>query len=285
MKKALIALGAAVAVAAAGSAVLATGAGKQEAPAAAKKSADAQAAEGKAGEARAGEAKGAQDRGAADVRKALEARFPGATITHVAKTKYLGLYEVMLDGQLVYSDPKASFVFVGNIFDAEKKVNVTQERMQELTAVSWSDLPLDLAIKTVRGNGARKLAVFSDVDCPFCKKLEGELKDVDNVTIYTFLFPIDSLHPDARAKSKLVWCASDRQKAYDEIMREGIAPTSSAACDDPVARIAALGEKFRIQATPTLIFADGRVVPGALPKAQLEAQLSRAETAAKTKGN
>lgn len=223
--------------------------------------------------------------GAAEVKKTLESKFPGAEIRAVGRTSYFGLFEAMLDGQLVYTDAKVTYVFVGNIFDPEKRVNLTQERTQELTAVNWSELPLDLAIKTVKGNGSRKLAVFSDVDCPFCKRLEEELKNVTDVTVYTFLFPIESLHPDATRKSKLIWCAGDRQKTYDDLMQKGTAPSSSANCDDPVARIIALGEKYRIQATPTMIFADGRVVPGALPKPQLEAQLAKSEAAAKAKTN
>jgi len=229
-------------------------------------------------------AKGESDAAVGELRKKLEARFPGAGIQHVGRSPYFGLYEVLMDGQLIYTDPQVSFVFVGNIYDPVRRVNLTQERLQDLTAVNWSDLPLELAIKTVKGNGSRKVAVFSDVDCPFCKRLEEELKTVDDITVYTFLFPIDALHPDAPRKSKLIWCSSDRQKAFDDWMQRGVAPSSDANCDDPVAKIVALGEKFRIQATPTLIFADGRIVPGALPKPQLEAHLARSEANLKARG-
>jgi thiol:disulfide interchange protein DsbC len=254
-------------------------------PQAAAPAATEAAPQGAAGNARkAAEAKAEGDV-RAEIRRQLEARFPGAEIRHVGRTPYLGLYEVLMDGQMIYTDSKVSLVFVGNLYDPVKRQNLTQERMQDLTAVKWSDLPLDLAFKTVKGNGSRKLAVFSDVDCPFCKRLEEELKNVNDVTIYTFLFPIDSLHPDAGRKSKLVWCSSDRQKAFDELMQKGVVPSSRIECDDPVAKIVALGEKLRIQATPTMIFADGRIVPGALPKAQLEAQLARAEANLKARPN
>src|SRR5262249_20796625 len=139
----------------------------------------------------------------------------------------------------------------------------------------------DLAIKKVKGNGARTLYVFSDADCPFCHKLEEELKTVDNVTIYTFLFPIDSLHPDAARKSKIIWCSEDRQKAWDDYFATGALPDNKGDCDNPVAKTAELGAKFRVNATPTLVFADGSIVPGALPAQRLETELVNAEAEAR----
>jgi len=265
------------AVAVVGGTAFAQATGKQSERAPAQATADASA--------RGAGGNGEPDSGVAELRKQLEARFPGAGIQHVGRSPYFGLYEVLMDGQMIYTDPQVSFVFVGNIYDPVRRANLTQERLQDLTAVNWSDLPLDLAIKTVKGNGSRKVAVFADVDCPFCKRLEEVLKTVDDLTVYTFLFPIDSLHPDASRKSKLIWCSNNRQKAFDDWMQRGVAPTSDANCDDPVAKVVALGEKFRIQATPTLIFADGRIVPGALPKAQLEAHLARSETNLKARNN
>ncbi len=142
-------------------------------------------------------------------------------------------------------------------------------------------LPLDLAFKKVKGNGERKLIVFSDVDCPFCAKLEQELKSIDNVTIYTFLYPIDQLHPDAARKSRLIWCAPDRQKAWDAFFETGALPDNKGDCDNPVAKLAELGARYKVSATPTMMFADGSIVPGALPAQRLEAELKTAEAEAK----
>jgi thiol:disulfide interchange protein DsbC len=211
------------------------------------------------------------------VRKVLEERFPGAQIKHIAKTPYFGLYEAMFDDQMVYVDSKVSYVFFGQIYDAKSKVNLTEQKTRQINRIAWNDLPLDLAIKKVKGDGSRKLVVFSDADCPFCARLEETLKDVNNVTVYTFLYPIDQLHPDAARKSKLIWCAPDKVKAWDDFFASGALPDNPGNCENPVAATAALGQKLRVQATPTLIFADGSIVPGALPAANLESELQRAE--------
>jgi len=221
----------------------------------------------------------------AAVRKILEERFPGAQIKHMAKVPYMGgVYEVMFDDQMLYVDPKVNYIFVGQVYDAKSKTNLTERKMRELNRVAWSDLPLNLAIKKVKGDGARKLVVFSDADCPFCARLEEALKDVNNVTIYTFLYPIDQLHPDAARKSKLIWCAPDKVRAWDDFFASGSLPDNPGTCENPVAATAVLGQKLRVTATPTLVFADGSVIPGALPAASLEAELQRAEADAKKGG-
>ena len=119
----------------------------------------------------------------------------------------------------------------------------------------------------MKGNGSRKLAIFSDADCPFCARLETELKNIDNVTIYTFLYPIDQLHPDAARKSRIIWCAPDKVKAWDAFFASGTLPSNNGDCDNPLAATSVLGQKLKVSATPTLVFADGSVVPGALPAA------------------
>jgi thiol:disulfide interchange protein DsbC len=215
------------------------------------------------------------------VRKLMLERFPGADVRHVAKTNYFGLFEVMLDDQIMYVDPKVDYVIVGSIYDAKAKTNLTERRSRELNRVAWSDLPLNLAIKKVKGNGSRKLVVFSDADCPFCARLEQTLKDVNDVTIYTFLYPIDQLHPDAARKSRMIWCAPDKVKAWDEFFVNGALPANSGDCDNPLAATSALGQKLKVQATPTLVFADGTIVPGALPLPNLESELARAESEAR----
>ena len=134
---------------------------------------------------------------AAAVKKLLEQKFEGVSIGHISKSKYFGLYEVQFDEQIVYTDAKVTHVFVGNIYDTTTKKNLTEAKQREYSRVAFDSLPLELAFKKVKGTGQRKLAVFSDPDCPYCGRLEQELKGIDNVTIYTFLYPIDQLHPDA----------------------------------------------------------------------------------------
>ena len=215
------------------------------------------------------------------VKKAIEQKFPGAEVRGVVKTPYFGLYEVQFDDRIVYTDAKAKYIVVGAVYDTETKTNLTEERQRKLNRVDVAALPFDMAIKKVKGTGERTLVVFSDADCPFCHKLEEELKNVDNVTIYTFLYPIDSLHPDAARKSRMIWCAPDRAKAWDAFFASGTLPDNKGDCDNPVAKTAELGAKFKVNATPTLVFADGSIVPGALPAQRLEAELKTAETEAK----
>jgi thiol:disulfide interchange protein DsbC len=217
----------------------------------------------------------------AAIRKALEEKFPGAEIRHVAKTDYLGLYEAMLDDTLVYTDSKAAYVFIGALYDTATKQNLTEQRTRRLNRFAVDKLPYDLAFKRVKGDGSRTLVIFSDADCPFCHRLEKELAKLDNVTIWTFLFPIDQLHPDAARKSKQIWCAPDKVKAWDAFFASGKLPDNKGDCGDPVAKTQALGNSMKINATPTLIFADGTLIPGALPLPQLERELVNGEAEAK----
>ena len=214
---------------------------------------------------------------AAGLKRALEQKFPGALVRGVVKSPYFGLYEVQFDDRIIYTDAKAKYLLVGSIFDTETKVNVTDERLRKINRIDVASLPVDLAIKKVKGNGERKLFVFSDADCPYCVKLEQELKAVDNVTIYTFLYPIDQLHPDAARKSRMIWCAPDRTKAWDAFFESGTLPDNAGDCPNPVAKTAELGARYKVSATPTLVFADGSVVPGALPAARLEAEFKNAD--------
>jgi thiol:disulfide interchange protein DsbC len=213
---------------------------------------------------------------AATIKKLLEQKFPNAEVKNVAKSGYFGLYEAQFEGQMVYTDPKVTYILVGSIFDANTKQNLSEDRLRKLNRIAWDSLPLDLAFKRVKGNGARKLVIFSDADCPFCARLENELKTVDDVTIYTFLFPIDQLHPDSARKSKMIWCSSDRVKAWDEFFSSGKLPDNKGECDNPLAKTHDLGQQLHVNATPTLVFADGSIVPGALPKERLESELTKA---------
>ncbi len=211
------------------------------------------------------------------LKKTLEQKFPGGDIRGVVKTPYFGLYEVQFDDRVLYTDAKAKYLLVGSVYDTESKTNLTEDRQRKLNRVDVSKLPLDLAIKKVKGTGERTLVVFSDADCPFCAKLEQELKAVDNVTIYTYLFPIDQLHPDAARKSRAIWCAADRQKAWDAFFETGAVPDNKGDCGDPLAKTQELAAKFKVQATPTLLFADGTIVPGAIPSTRIDSELKSAE--------
>jgi thiol:disulfide interchange protein DsbC len=223
----------------------------------------------------------AQPAEAVTVKKLLEQKFPGAEIRFVGKTAYFGLYEAMLDDKLIYTDPKATYIFFGAIYDPNTKQNLTELRTRKLNRVAVNKLPLDLSFKRVKGNGSRTLIIFSDADCPYCHRLEDELKGVSDVTIYTFLFPIDTLHPNAAQKSKQIWCSADKAKAWDTFFASGKLPDNKGDCGDPVAKTQALGNSLKINATPTLIFADGTLIPGALPLPQIEKEMATAEIAAK----
>jgi thiol:disulfide interchange protein DsbC len=218
-------------------------------------------------------------REAAQVRKLLEEKFQGVVIGNVTKSPY-GFYEVMFDDQLVYTDAKVTYVLVGSLYDTATKKNLTDARMRDLSRVSFDSLPLELAMKKVKGNGARRIAIFSDADCPFCARLENELKSIDNVTIYTFLYPIDQLHPDSARKSRMIWCALDKVKAWDAFFASGTLPQNGGDCDNPLTATHDLGQKMRVTATPTLVFADGSVIPGALPAQRLEAEIAQGEVQA-----
>lgn len=218
---------------------------------------------------------------AAAVKKVLEQKFPGAEIGYVAKSPYFGLYEVMLGDQLVYTDKTANQIIVGSIYDTATKTNLTEAKVRRLNRVAIDKLPMDLAFVKVKGNGSRKLIVFSDADCPFCHRLENEMKGLDNVTIYTFLFPIDQLHPDSARKSKRIWCAPDKVKAWDEFFASGKVPDNAGDCGDPVEKTQALGNSLHVNATPTMIFPDGTMMPGALPLAQIEKELTNAQAEVK----
>ena len=211
------------------------------------------------------------------IRKALTQQFPGATISSVQKTAYSGLYEVYLDGQLIYMDAKGQYVFSGDIIDLKSRTNLTQARLNKLQAVKWDTLPLNNAMKTVKGKGERKLVVFSDVDCPYCRKFEAELAKVDNITVYTFLYPIEGLHPKAVQTSKQIWCAPDRNKAWDDYITRGTVPANDGKCANPVDATIALGQKLKVSGTPTLFFANGQRVPGMVPAAQLEKMLAASD--------
>ncbi|AXS80844.1 DsbC family protein [Dechloromonas sp. HYN0024] len=211
----------------------------------------------------------------AEVRKMMESKL-GAKVESVTKSGFMGLYEVFADGNIVYTDEKGTAIIVGPLIDGKTMKNVTEERMKKLSAIKFSDLPLDRAIKQVRGDGKRTLATFEDPNCGYCKRLAKELLKLDNVTVYTFLLPI--LSEDSVRKSKQIWCSADRAKAWNDWMVDGKAPAGREDCDTTaVTKNQEFGRKLNITGTPTMFFADGERVPGAIPLARIEQKLSQAK--------
>jgi thiol:disulfide interchange protein DsbC len=208
-----------------------------------------------------------------DVMQRVREKFPQSYVEKVFATPYPGLYEVLMDNKLFYTDEQVSYVLVGNLIDVKTSHNLTQQRLRKLTAIDWKKLPLDLAIKKVKGDGSRKLAVFSDPMCPHCLVQEKELARLTNVTIYTFLYPIERLHKGATARSQAVWCSADRAKAWDELMLNGVDPKAK-PCRDPIKKIEEVGTRLKIDVTPTMIFGDGTVVSGGMIAQQVEKLLS-----------
>ncbi|MDP2795032.1 MAG: DsbC family protein [Sulfurisoma sp.] len=211
----------------------------------------------------------------ADVKKAVESVLgKNARVDSVRKAGVLGLYEVVVGGEIVYVDEKAGYLIFGNIVDVKAKKDLTEERKLKLAQIKFSDLPLDLAIKQIKGNGKRIVATFEDPNCGYCKKLAKELVGMTDVTIYTFLYPI--LSPDSLEKSKNIWCASDKAKSWNDWMVNGSAP-AAAKCDaSAVDKTVAFGQKLNIRGTPTIFFTDGSRAPGYMPVAQLEKAIAAA---------
>ena len=208
----------------------------------------------------------------ASVKKAVEAAYPKFKVDSVVKTSYAGLYEVFMGGQIIYTDEKMTFLIAeGHVVDPKSKKDMTTDRLDELTKVDFYSLPLDQAIKVVKGNGSRKLVVFSDVDCPYCKRLEqNELVNITDVTIYTFLYPLIQLHPDSANKSKSIWCATNRAKAWEDWILNNQLPKSAGNCEVPLEKVGDLARKLGVNSTPTLIFSDGRRMAGAQPYKEIE---------------
>jgi len=212
------------------------------------------------------------------IRKNLPARLPQfKQIDEVRKLQIGGLYEVRVDGsEIYYTDAKADFLIEGSLIDTRSKRNLTEERVEKLTAVNFDSLPLKDAFIVVRGNGERKMAVFEDPNCGYCKRFERDLQKVDNVTVYMFLYPI--LGPDSVEKSKGIWCAKDRVAAWlDWMLRDQSATSAAAGCDaTALSRNVELGRKHKINGTPTLLFSNGSRVPGAVDAKKVEQMLTLA---------
>ena len=207
---------------------------------------------------------------AVKVKATLKKNYPQfEQVEQVNKADILGLYEVVIQGQLFYTDENARYLISGNIFDLKGGRNLTEDRARKLFAVDFDKLPFELAIKKVKGNGQRKMAYFTDPNCSFCQKLEEELKKVDNVTLYLFMLAIFN---GSDEKVSGVWCSKDRIKAWDDLMLNQVLPPKG-TCDTPTAKMMEFSNKLNINGTPALIFADGVLVSGFLPASELEKAL------------
>lgn len=216
----------------------------------------------------------------AAIRKSLAERLPDfPKIDEVSKSAIPGIYELRIGTDILYTDEQGSYLIEGQIIETKSRTNLTEARVAKLTAIDFKTLPLKDAMVWKQGSGDRKLVVFADPNCGYCKKFERDLLAVKDITVYTFLYPI--LGPDSLEKSKQIWCAKDKTTAWRDWMLKGAATTDSPQCDSSVLqRNVALGRKHRINGTPGLVFEDGKHMPGAVGTEAVEKQLlaSRAKS-------
>ena len=191
-----------------------------------------------------------------------------AKVKSVSPAPVSGLYEVLVGNDIFYTDTSGKYLIQGEIIELSSGKNITEQRQADLNRIKWSDLTPANAIKNVRGNGSRQLAVFSDPNCGYCKRLEKSLQQLDNITIYTYLIPI--LSPDSAQKSKQIWCSADPYKAYMDWMINGITPSGKADCSTPLDKNMAFAKTYGVTGTPTLFFTDGSRFPGAVQITDIE---------------
>jgi thiol:disulfide interchange protein DsbC len=204
----------------------------------------------------------------AEVRKNMQARYPGIPVESVARTPLPGIYEVYAGGIVIYTDEKVNYLIAeGRLVDANTRTDLTAERLRKLRAIPFNSLPLNQSFTIVRGNGKRKLAYFADPNCGFCKRFEQDILSVNDITVHVFLYPV--LSQDSIDKARAVWCSKDRAKAWNDWMQKGVVPTAAGTCDTPIDKNVQFGRDKSIGGTPTLILADGSRVPGAIGAAEL----------------
>jgi thiol:disulfide interchange protein DsbC len=206
------------------------------------------------------------------IKAALKKNVPEAPVDSVRKINYGSLYEVVVGGDIYYTDESGGFIISGSLIDLKTKQNVTEARLRQVNAIKWADLPLENAVKITRGNGLRKVAIFEDPNCGYCKRFERDLLGVSDITVYVFLYPI--LAADSMEKSKAVWCAADRGKMWLDHMTRDTAISGDTKCETPIEKTLALGRDKRIQGTPTIIFENGERVPGAMTITDFEKKLA-----------
>ncbi len=211
------------------------------------------------------------------IRKNLAERMPSLPkIDEVQRTSVAGLWEVRIGTDVLYTDAEGQYLIQGEIFDARTKTNITQARIDKLTAIDFAKLPFADAVVVKQGSGVRKMAIFVDPNCGYCKRFERDVASLKDVTVYNFIYPI--LGPDSEAKSRDIWCAKDRAKAWRDWMIDGKLPSKAEAKCDTAAltRNVALGKKHRVQGTPGTVLEDGTRLPGAVPLEQLEKRVAAA---------
>ena len=201
------------------------------------------------------------------VKAKLLQQYPNVKINNLQSTEMQGLYSGTLDNQIVYVNEDAQHLFIGSMIRLKDQHNLTKDLVVKQNSVDFKSLPLNDAVKTVRGNGKRQLAIFSDPNCPYCKTLEGNLAQLNDVTIYTFIYPIKT---QSIIPSKQVWCSANREYAWKNLIQKGIKPTAAANCDTPIERNLALGKKLALHGTPAIIFSNGYKVMGAYPAEEIE---------------
>ena len=204
-----------------------------------------------------------------DLQKKLGAN---AKVKSVTPGPISGIHEVIVGNEVFYTDKNSKYLIQGEIINLDTGKNITEQRQSDLNRIKWADLPQANAIKTVRGNGSRQLAIFSDPNCGYCKRLEKSLQQLDNVTLYTYLIPI--LSPDSTQKAKQIWCSSDPYKSYTDWMINGISPSGKGDCATPLDKNLALAKTYGITGTPTLFFTDGSRFPGAVQITDIEKKFS-----------
>lgn len=210
----------------------------------------------------------------AQLRKALAERLGDVKIDSIKKTPYADLYEIRVGGDIRYTDKTGSYLVVGHVFDLKTSQDLTQARIDDINKINFDELPKELALKTVKGNGKRLMAIFEDPNCGYCKRFrQTTLANIDNVTVYTYMYNI--LSPDSFAKSQNIWCAADRNKAWDDWMLNGkAAAPAPSGCTAPNDKVLALGQKMNINGTPAIFFADGSRIAGAVDQRTLEAKFA-----------
>lgn len=209
----------------------------------------------------------------ASIVRTLESRYPKLKVLDVRPAPMLSLYEVFTGTEVFYTD-KAGDYLVPQLIDTRTKKDLASEQVDIRNSIDFNTLPFDKAIKIVRGTGSRKLAIFTDPDCPYCQALEKEMKDVTDVTIYTFLFPLTRIHPNAERHARAIWCSADRAQAWTVWMQDRKEPEEKTCDGVPIEALSALGEKLHIPGTPTLYFETGRRVSHGLSVAELEQTLN-----------
>jgi thiol:disulfide interchange protein DsbC len=210
------------------------------------------------------------------VKAALQKQVPEAPVESVRKVGYGGLYEAVIGGELFYTDENASFLLIGaNLIDLKTKENVTEARTRQLNRIVFNDLPFDRAIKITRGDGSRRIAIFEDPNCGYCKRFERDLQGISDITVYVFLYPI--LSPDSIEKAKAIWCSADPGKSWINTMTKELPPTGDKSCPTPLDKNIAYGHEKRITGTPTIFFEDGDRVPGAISMADFQKRLKEAK--------